>query len=164
MSCVLTVDCKNFNHNPAMSYPSANRMGLHVATLFVWLLAVGSAVYWVLHIDTVRSGSHVAAVAIAKVELPDPAGMAQLLGATASPSFAPVNASSRFTLQGVVSGARGKEAALIVIDDKPAQAFRVGSTIEDGLILQSATARQVTISATPLGPALMTLEMPPLVK
>ena len=142
---------------------SANRVGLHVATLCVWLLAVGSAIYWVLHMQSGRSGNNVPA-ATAKVELPDATSLARILGATAPQAATAVRASNRFTLKGVVSGALGKEAALIVIDDKPARAFRVGSAIEDGLILQSATERRVTLSATPDGPPLMTLEMPPLVK
>ena len=143
---------------------TANRVGLHAATFCVWLLAVGSAVYWALHMQSGRSSNDAPAAAIAKVELPDAASLARILGATAPKVAVPVPASSRFALKGVVSGALGKEAALIVIDDKPARAFRVGSAIEDGLILQSATARKVTLSATPDGPPLMTLEMPPLPK
>ena len=155
-----------------MSSPTANRAAnvtasravLHVATLCIWLLAIGSAVYWVLHMQSGRDGRNAPTATVAKFEQPDAASLARILGATAPQAAAPINASSRFSLKGVVSGALGKEAALIVIDDKPARAFRVGSVIEDGLILQSATARKVTLSATPNGPPLMTLEMLPLVK
>ena len=139
-----------------MSSPTSGRIDsrtvLHVATFCVWLVAIGSAAYWVLHMQSGRTGSNLPATTIAKVELPDAASLARILGATAPQAATPVRASSRFTLKGVVSGALGKEAALIVIDDKPARAFRVGSAIEDGLILQSATARKVTLSATPDGP------------
>ena len=90
----------------------------------------------------------------------DPAMLARLLGALAPQAAVATNNSNRFVLKGVVSGALGKEAALIVIDDKPAKAFRVGSSVEEGLILQSASARKVTLSSTMNGPALMTLEMP----
>ena len=147
-----------------MSGPIPNRLVLHVATLSVWLLAVGAATYWVLHLNKGRSASNAPTATAAKVETVDAGSLGRILGATAPQAAAPVSASNRFSLKGVVSGALGKEAALIVIDDKPARAFRVGSAIEDGLILQSATARQVTLSATPNGPPLMTLDMPPLVK
>lgn len=142
----------------------ANRFGLHIATLCMWLAAVGSGVYWALHMNASQSASNLPAVTMAKADQPDAASLAKIMGATAPQAAAPVNASSRFSLKGVVSGAPGREAALIVIDDKPARAFRVGSTLEDGLILQSATARKVTLSATLNGPAVMTLEMPPLIR
>lgn len=147
-----------------MPRPTESRLVLHVATFCTWLLVAGSATYWVLHTTKSRGPKNAPAAAMVKVELADPAGLARILGATAPQAAIPVSASNRFSLKGVVSGALGKEAALIVIDDKPARAFRVGTAIEDGLILQSATARQVTLSATPNGPALMTLDMPPLVK
>ena len=94
----------------------------------------------------------------------DPAALARLLGAAAPQAAAPTNVSSRFVLKGVVSGALGQEAALIVIDDKPAKAFRVGSTVEQGLVLQSASKNKVTLASTQGGPAVLTLEMPALGK
>ena len=130
----------------------------------MWLLVAGSATYWVLQTNAGRSPGNVPIATAAKVEPLDAAGLARVLGATAPQVIAPSIASNRFSLKGVVSGALGKEAALIAIDDKPARAFQVGSAIENGLVLQSATARKVTLSATPNGPALMTLEMPPLNK
>ena len=141
-----------------------DRLVLHTATLFVWLVAAASAGYWLLQTVAAKPASQ--AMTTLATESPgnavDAAGLARLLGATAPLSAAPVSNSNRFSLKGVVSGALGQEAALIVIDDKPAQAFRVGSVVEDGLYLKSATARKVTLSATPGGPASMTLEMPPL--
>lgn len=67
---------------------------------------------------------------------------------------------SRFTLQGVVAGSAGGGAALISIDGKPAKAVRVGSMVEEGLMLQSAGARAVTLAESRSSPALLTLEMP----
>ena len=147
-----------------MPSPTVSRLVLHVATFCAWLVVAGSAVYWVLKTTSGQRPSNAPVAVVAKVDTPDAASLARILGATAPQAVAPVSASNRFSLKGVVSGALGKEAALIVIDDKPARAFRVGTALEDGLILQSATARQVTLSATPNGPPLMTLDMPPLVK
>ena len=141
-----------------------DRLVLHTATLFVWLLAAVCVGYWFLQTVSAKPANQ--AMTALATEAPgnavDTAGMARLLGATPLVAAAPVSNSNRFSLKGVVSGALGQEAALIVIDDKPAQAFRVGSVVEEGLFLQSATARKVTLSATPGGPASMTLEMPPL--
>ena len=60
----------------------------------------------------------------------------------------------------VVAACANSEAALIAIDNKPALTFKVGSAVEEGLILQSATSSQVILAATRDGPALMTLDMP----
>ena len=69
---------------------------------------------------------------------------------------------SRFSLKGVVGGGPGGGAALISVDGKPARAVRVGAAVEDGLILQSASSRAVTLAASRSSPALLTLEMPPM--
>jgi general secretion pathway protein C len=126
----------------------------------MWLLVAGSATYWALKMNAGQGPSKASFTAVAAAQTPDTASMARVLGAAAAQPLKPSSASNRFALKGVVSGALGKEAALIAIDDKPARAFIVGSAIEEGLVLQSATARRVTLSATPNGPALMTLEMP----
>ena len=142
-----------------------NRLVLHTATLLVWMLAASCVGYWILQIVSgPKPGNRIMTAAAdgSEANALDATSLARLLGATAPLAAAPVSNSNRFALKGVVSGALGKEAALIAIDDKPARAFRVGNAIEDGLFLQSATARKVTLAATPNGPALMTLEMPPL--
>ncbi len=153
-----------FHHNPAMADPTPHRLVLHTATVCVWLLVAATATYWILRINTQRSSSNFASAVVFKSEAIDTTSLARLLGAAPSPSAAPVSNSSRFALKGVVSGALGKEAALIAIDGKPPLTFKVGSVVEDGLILQSATAGKVSLSASRGGPAVMTLEMPPLDK
>ena len=95
-----------------------------------------------------------------KPDAVDSASVARSLGAVATQAATPPSISSRFALKGIVSGAVGKEAALIAIDNKPALTFKVGSAVEEGLFLQSATAGKVTLSSTRDGPAVMTLEMP----
>ena len=143
------------------------RLVLHTATFAAWALAAAGAGYWGLQITS--NGGPVnlppaASANDASSKANDPAALARLLGAVAPQAAAPVNNNNRFVLKGIVSGALGQEAALIVIDDKPAKAFRVGSAIEDGLMLQSAAPRKVTLAASKYGPAVMTLEMPPLSK
>jgi general secretion pathway protein C len=64
---------------------------------------------------------------------------------------------------GVVAGAHsGGGAAIIVVDGKPAKSFRVGAVIEEGVVLQSVRGRQAVLTAGAAGPALVTLELPPL--
>ena len=144
-----------------------HRLVLHTATFLVWAIAASCAGYWLLQVssNTGPAQRTVTDAAGTPMGVPSEAGaLARLLGATAPQATIVASNSSRFSLKGVVSGALGNEAALIVIDDKPARAFRVGSAVEDGLILQSASARQVSFSSTPGGPVVMTLDMPPLVK
>lgn len=148
-----------------MLAPTQTRIVLHATTFVVWALAASCVGYWVLQLTSDAGlGNRVSSATSSEPlnSAADTASIARLLGATAPQAAAPVNNSNRFSLKGVVSGALGQEAALIAIDDKPAKAFRVGSAVDDGLFLQSASARKVSLSATPNGPAVMTLEMPPL--
>ena len=153
-----------------MQVSTQRRLVLHTATFAVWALAALTVGYWALHISSNSKQSNLPRLAAGYTPLGtlnnagDAATLAQLLGATAPQAVAAPANSSRFVLKGVISGAAGKEAALIAIDDKPAKAFRVGSSVEEGLMLQSASARRVTLSASKDGPAVMTLDMPPLAK
>ena len=64
-------------------------------------------------------------------------------------------------LVGVAAGARsGGGAALIAIDGKPAKPYRVGSAVDEGLVLQSVQARRAVLAATPEGPQVLALELP----
>ena len=76
---------------------------------------------------------------------------------------APVAApSSRFALQGVLSGrSSGGGAALIAMDGKPARPYRIGAQVDAGLVLQSLGPRQAALGATVDGPTTVRLEMPP---
>ena len=143
-----------------MLAPPLNRVVLHTATLCVWLVAAASATYWALQINAVRPAANLPLTTASRIDTIDSASIARLLGATAAPTASPVIAGNRFALKGVVSGALGREAALIAIDNKPAQTFKVGSVVEEGLLVRSASARKVTLAATQDGPALVTLEMP----
>ncbi len=131
-------------------------------TAVVWALAAASLVYWGLRMASGRGVDEPVPVTSASPTAIDPIAVARVLGA-ATPVAAPqVSLASRFSLHGVVAGSPGGGAALIAIDGKPARPFRVGSEVEEGLFLQSAAARQATLGATRNGPAIVTLDMPPL--
>ena len=138
------------------------KFGLPVVTLVVWALAAASIVYWGLRLAGGRGPEVLAPVAATPPPVVDTQIVARLLGAveTAAPQQATL--ASRFQLQGVLAGTPGGGAALIVVDGKPAQPFRVGAAIEEGLVLQSAVARRARLAATRDGPTLLTLDMPPL--
>ena len=136
---------------------------MRAITLAVWALGAASLVYWGLRLSP--GGATIVHVppAIASTVI-DPLSVARVLGATASQALPQASFASRFALQGVVAGSPGGGAALIAVDGKPARAYRVGSAIEEGVMLQSANGRQVTLAASRDGPALLTLQMPLLSK
>jgi general secretion pathway protein C len=141
--------------------PKLAKAAVVAATLLVWALAMGSALYWGMQLSTNRS-TDTAPPQVVQQANADPDAVARLLGARAPSPAMQASLASRFALQGVVAGGPGGGAALISIDGKPAKAVPVGSTLEDGLILQSASARTVTLAESRNSPVLLTLEMPQL--
>ena len=141
---------------------SRTKFGLPAVTLLVWALAAASIVYWGLRLAEGGRPDVKAPAAAAQPPVVDTQVVARLLGAVEAAAPQRATLASRFQLQGVLAGTPGGGAALIVIDGKPAQPFRVGSAIEEGLVLQSAVARRARLAATRDGPTLVTLDMPPL--
>ncbi len=143
---------------------SQSKWTLRGLTLVVWALATASVAYWGLRL-LARPGALAPASLVVSVPFaPDPAVVARLLGATPAQAVPQASLASRFALSGVVAGAPGGGAALIAVDGKPARPFRVGSVVEEGLVLQTAAARQATLGETRNSPALVTLDMPSLSK
>jgi general secretion pathway protein C len=144
-----------------------SRWAVRIATLAVWVLAAGSCVYWGLRIAP-RAPSSVVAAQPRAAAAPDPAAVARLLGAnpvaaSASPTSAPAaSLASRFNLLGVVAARSRRGAALIAVDGKPPRPYRVGTAIDEGLVLQSVEGRRAVIAASANGPAVLTLELPAL--
>jgi general secretion pathway protein C len=85
-----------------------------------------------------------------------------LLGQSAVAASTPTapSLSSRFNLIGVVANRSQHGAALIAVDGRPAKPYRVGSAIDEGLVLQSVAPRRAVLAASTSGPPLVTLEMP----
>ncbi|GAB3662535.1 type II secretion system protein N [Ramlibacter alkalitolerans] len=135
------------------------------ATFALWALAAGSAAYWGLKLSSAAPPVTAPVAAPRQVGPVDPLALARLLGSspTAATAAAPtpvVALASRFQLIGVAAGAHsGGGAAVIAVDGKPARSYRVGSTIEEGLVLQSVHGRQAVIASRE-GQPLVTLEVP----
>lgn len=136
------------------------------ATFALWALAAASSAYWALKLGGASPSANAPLPPARAVAAVDPAAIARLLGATpaavAAPSAAaPPSLASRLQLVGVVAGEHsGGGAAVISVDGKPARPFRVGSAIDEGLVLQSVRGRTATVASREGGPALLTLELP----
>jgi general secretion pathway protein C len=138
---------------------------VRVAALVVWTLVAGSCVYWGLKIAPRPPAT--AAVVPQRVAAPaDPVAVARLLGAspiaTSVAATPQVSLASRFNLLGVVAARSRHGAALIAVDGKPPRPFPVGAVVDDGLVLQAVEGRRAVIAASLNGPAVVTLELPPL--
>ncbi len=138
-----------------------SRWAVAGSTFVLWAVAAASAVFWGLKLI---GGGGVEAAALPPRSPPpaDPAAVARLLGATPKVAeAAPVSSlASRFALVGLVASRANDGAALIAVDGKPPKPFRVGATVEEGLVLQAVEARRARLGATLQGPAALTLELP----
>jgi len=148
-----------------MWIPTSAASTVRAATFALWALAAGSVVYWGLKLGTGEARVDVPPAPARPVAAVDPAALARLLGAAPEAVAAPIAApslASRFRLVGVAAGASsGGGAAVIAVDGKPARPYRVGSVIEEGVMLQSVRARQAVLGAPGTGQPLLTLELPP---
>ena len=137
-------------------------MGLRAVTFVVWALLAGCAVYWVLMMSSGRASAGAVVAPPTAAARVDSSAVGRVLGATVQAATPQESAASRFALQGVVAGSPGGGAALIAVDGQPAQAFKVGSAVSEGLVLKSTGARRAVLAAGREGPALITLDMPAL--
>jgi general secretion pathway protein C len=67
---------------------------------------------------------------------------------------------SRFALVGVVASRAHSGAALISVDGKPPKPFRVGSTVDEGLVLKSVDSRRAELAASMDAAPTVTLDLP----
>jgi len=157
------------NHNPLMlshrpSFATAlsatSRVVLPVATLLVWGSVAFSAVTWGLRWSaTGASPSHATTAAQALPEV-DVSAAARSLGAATVQIAAAPTLASRFQLQGVMAGGPDAGAALLAVDGKPAKPYRVGAVVADGLVLQSAEGRRISLGVSMDGPQTLVLDLP----
>ncbi len=142
-------------------------MGTRLGTLVVWALVAAAAAFWGLRLfggaQPVPPGTQLATAQGA------PGGdLTRLLGtdpepvaAVEAPQAAP---DPRFQLVGVVSpraaGAAAEGLAVIVVDDKPARAYRIGAVVDGQTVLQSVSPRGASLGPRG-GTALVSLDLPP---
>ena len=133
------------------------------ATFALWAVVAASAVYWGMKFTTPQGGPAGAPVVRAPAAA-DPAAVARLLGSspTVEAAAPAASLSSRFSLVGVVAYRSHHGAALIAVDGRPPKPFRVGAAVDESLVLKSVDARRAVLAASSGGPAVLTLELPPL--
>ena len=132
-----------------------------VVTALISLLALGSTTYWVQSFSADRSLAPPAPTVETTV-LIDSATVALLLGAKNPTGVVQASLASRFVLRGVVASYPAGSAALISVDGKPAQPFRVGQSVAENLVLQSVVGRTAVLGAEIGGSSLVALDMPAL--
>jgi general secretion pathway protein C len=141
---------------------SPGRWAVPSLTFLLWGLAAASVVYWGFKLAARPAPAQVAAVATRPAAAPDVAAVGRLLGATraAAPAEPAVTLASRFVLAGVAAHPSGAGIAVIAVDGKPPRPYRVGATLDEGLVLQSVEGRRAMLGPQG-GPATLTLELPP---
>ena len=132
-------------------------------TMVVWAAAAASVVWWGLRVGggASQAPSSAPLPAVAPAPVADQAAVARLLGAVApaGPAMAPV-AANRFVLLGVVASPSKLGSALIAVDGKPGRAYRVGSKVDDGLMLEAVEPRKVRLAPVAGAGEPIFLEMP----
>ena len=156
------------NHNPLMlryrpsfatALSASSRVALPAATLLVWAAVAFSAVTWVLRWSAMGNAPSTAAAAQALPEL-DVSAAARTLGAAPVQAAAAPSTANRFQLLGVLDAGPDAGAALMAVDGKPAKPYRVGAVVVDGMVLQSAQGRRISLGASVDGPQTLVLELP----
>jgi general secretion pathway protein C len=149
------------NDNPRMVTTSGSRWAVAGSTFAIWALVAASAAYWGLKL----SGRNDVATAPPAARSPapvDPVAVARLLGysPTVAAGGAQPSAASRFALVGVVASRAHSGAALISVDGKPPKPFRVGSAVDEGLVLKSVDARRAELAPSMDAAPTITLDLP----
>jgi len=139
---------------------AGNRWAVAAGTFVLWGLAAASAVYWGMKLSS-NVGMGAIAPPAPNAPASDPAAIGRVLGATSSPTAAPVaSLASRFALLGIVAEPDGGGAALISVDGKPPRPYRVGATVDEGLVLQSVQPKRASMGASMQAPASVSLDLP----
>jgi general secretion pathway protein C len=155
------------NHNRRMWMDMQGKWALRLLTFGVWALAAASIAFWGLRFMASQSLTVAAPAPASTTVAADPQSVAKLLGAglVAAVAGAPaVSAPSRVALLGVIAARSSAGTALIAVDGKPARPYRVGSQVDEGLVLQSVAPRKAVLGPAGSTAGAITLELPALRK
>lgn len=141
---------------------NTSRRGPAVVAGVLWLAAGLSAGYWVLHALGRSPVTPLPVAAPSSIQV-DSLAVARVLGdqpmVTASPT-APVPTGTQYNLLGVVAAGGSGGAALIGVNGQPPRPYRVGASLEGGLVLQAVSRRSARLGASMEGPATVELTLP----
>jgi general secretion pathway protein C len=147
-----------------MQVTTLNPWPPRLAAFVLALLLAASVVFWVLRWPTREAGPALP-LPMGSMEVPAASAtlLARLLGAgsTAADTVAAPDAASRFRLTGIVGLGGGQGVALLAVDGKPPRPYRVGSELEQGLMLQSVEPKRVALASDAKAPVLFRLELAP---
>jgi general secretion pathway protein C len=146
-----------------MQWNMSDKLLPNLGAFTVAMLLAASISYWILQWPQAASAA-VGTDARVSTELspPDVAAIGRLLGATgAAEPVAEMPATINLRLLGTVARRDGPGAATISVDGKPARTYIVGGVLPNGWVLQSVERGKASFSASPLGPLVQTLELPP---
>lgn len=142
-------------------------MSARIAAFVVWAAVAACAVFWGLRLlvtprPVPPQTQPVGAAVVARGDVVRLFASAAPQAATNLPTQPAL--ASRFKLIGVMAPkdserGRGQGVALIVVDDKPARAYRVGARVDQALVLQSVAQRSAVIGPAQGAPAVR-LDLP----
>ncbi|MBA3059946.1 MAG: general secretion pathway protein C [Gammaproteobacteria bacterium] len=139
---------------------------LRIATLVLAALAAASATYWVLKWQATRPSNLSAAVVYSAPMPANPQLVARVLGGGQASVNAGAtvasSAASHFKLSGVLANRANGSYALISVDGKPAKPYRVGTQVNEELVLHSVSARSASLATSVQAPVSVMLELPKL--
>ena len=150
-----------------MQTDAYSQWSTRIVTFTVSALAAASAAYWGLKGWGPNTPSTAPTVVLAQASPPSPQAVARALGGGLAPAPLAAGAQtptaiSRYALVGVMAGRSRSGAALISVDGQEAKPVRVGSLVDEGVMLQSVAGRRAVLSFGLGEPAKFTLELPPL--
>ena len=134
-----------------------------IVTFALSALAAASVVYWGLKVWGLSTPAAPSSALVEPMSAVSSQAIARALGggmaavATAS-TAAP--AASRYDLIGVVAGRIRAGAALISVDGQDAKPVRVGTLVDNEMVLESVNGRQAVLSSSTGTSKKLTLEMP----
>ena len=135
-----------------------------IVTFVISALAAASVVYWSLK----AWGRPTVFTAPAVVQQPasfDSRAVVEALGGGASPAAPVITAApavSRYGLIGVVAGRLRAGAALISVDGQEAKPVRVGTLVDNEMVLESVSGRQAVLTSSTDTSQKIVLDMPKL--
>ena len=138
-----------------------------IVTFVVAALAAASVVYWGLKIWGQSTVAVPSAVLVEQMPAASSQAIARALGGAMAPAAtvsAAAPAASRYSLVGVVAGRIRAGAALISVNGQDAKPVRVGTLVDNEMVLESVNGRQAVLSSSTGTSGKLTLEMPSLMQ
>jgi general secretion pathway protein C len=136
-----------------------------IVTFAICALAAASTAYWSLKAWGPHEPSTAPVVSLAQATPVSSLAVARALGGTPATALATSIAPpaiSRYALVGVVAGRSRAGAALVSVDGQEARPVRVGTLVDDRVMLQSVEGRRAVFSFTTGTAEKFTLELPSL--